>query len=93
MPSNCSLPLSQAAPGISAGGIAVSRKNFLFLGSDRGGERAAAIFTIIESAKLNNLNPEAYLATVLDRMARGHPINRLDELLPWNFQPVLAAAA
>lgn len=74
-------------------GIAVSRKNFLFLGSDRGGERAAAIFTIIESAKLNNLNPEAYLATVLDRMARGHPINRLDELLPWNFQPVLAAAA
>ena len=74
-------------------GIAVSRKNFLFLGSDRGGERAAAIFTIIESAKLNSLNPEAYLATVLDRMARGHPINRLDELLPWNFQPVLAAAA
>ena len=73
-------------------GIAVSRKNFLFLGSDRGGERAAAIFTITESAKLNSLNPEAYLATVLDRMARGHPINRLDELLPWNFQPVLAAA-
>ena len=67
-------------------GIAVSRKNFLFLGSDRGGERAAAIYTIIESAKLNDLNPEAYLAAVLDRMARGHPINRLDELLPWRFQ-------
>jgi hypothetical protein len=73
-------------------GIAVSRKNFLFLGSDRGGERAAAIYTLIESAKLSGLNPEAYLATVLDRMARGHPINRLDELLPWSFQPPLAAA-
>ena len=74
-------------------GIAVTRKNFLFLGSDRGGERAAAIYTIIESAKLNGLDPEAYLATVLDRMAHGHRINHLDELLPWNFQPSLAAAA
>ncbi len=52
-------------------GIAVSRKNFLFLGSDRGGERAAIIYTIIESAKLNGLDPEAYLATVLDRLFRG----------------------
>ena len=74
-------------------GIAVTRKNFLFLGSNRGGERAAAIYTTIESAKLNDLNPEAYLTTVLDRMAHGHPINRLDELLPWNFHPPLAAAA
>lgn len=74
-------------------GIAVTRKNFLFLGSDRGGDRAATIYTIIESAKLNGLDPEAYLATVLDRLARGHPINRLDELLPWNFQQPLAAAA
>ena len=73
--------------------IAMTRKNYLFLGSDRGGERAAAIYTIIESAKLNDLNPEAYLAAVLDQMARGHPINRLDELLPWNFQPPSAAAA
>ena len=73
--------------------IAMTRKNYLFLGSDRGGERAAAIYTIIESAKLNDLNPEAYLAAVLDQMARGHPINRLDELLPWNFQPPPAAAA
>ena len=74
-------------------GIAVSRKNFLFLGSDRGGDRAAIIYTTIETAKLNGLDPEAYLATVLDRLARGHPINRLDELLPWNFQPPMAAAA
>jgi len=73
--------------------IAMIRKNFLFLGSDRGGERAAAIYTIIQSAELNSLNPEAYLADVLDRMAHGHPINRLDELLPWNFHLPLAAAA
>jgi transposase len=74
-------------------GIAVTRKNFLFLGSDRGGDRAAAIYTIIETAKLNGLNPESYLATVLGRLARGHPNNRLDELLPWNFQPDRAATA
>ncbi len=73
--------------------IAMTRKNFLFLGSDRGGERAAVIYTIIQSAKLNNLNPEAYLAAVLDRMAHGHPMSRLDELLPWNFQPEPAAEA
>lgn len=73
--------------------MAVTRKNFLFVGSDRGGDRAACIFTIIESAKLNGLDPEAYLATVLDRMARGHASNRLAELLPWNIQPHLAAAA
>ena len=74
-------------------GIAVTRKNFLFLGSDRGGVRAAVIYTIIESAKLSGLDPEAYLAATLDRLARGHSIGRIDELLPWNFQPQLAAAA
>lgn len=73
--------------------IAMTRKNYLFLGSDRGGDRAAAIYTIIESAKLIDLNPEAYLAEVLDRMARGHPITRLDELLPWNVKARQAAAA
>ena len=75
-------------------GIAVTRKNFLFLGSDKGGERAAVIYTLIESAKLNGLDPEAYLAEVLDRMAKGHSINRLDELLPWNWrrEPVKLAA-
>jgi transposase len=74
-------------------GIAVTRKNFLFLGSDRGGDRAAVIYTVIETAKLNGHNPEAYLGTVLDRLARGHIKNRLDELLPWNFQETLLAAA
>lgn len=66
-------------------GIAVSRKNFLFVGSDPGGERAALIYTLIESAKLNGLDPEAYIAAVLDRMARGHPSTSLAELLPWNI--------
>ena len=75
-------------------GIAVTRKNFLFLGSDKGGERAEIIYSLIESAKLNGLDPEAYLAGVIDRMAKGHSINRLDELLPWNWrrQPVKLAA-
>jgi transposase len=67
-------------------GIAVTRKNYLFVGSDAGGQRAAIIYTIAETAKLNGLDPEAYIAAVLDRLAHGHPINRLDELLPWNFK-------
>jgi hypothetical protein len=61
----------------------LSRKNFLFAGADSGGERAAATYTLLETAKLNGLNPEAYLRYVLERIA-DHPINRIDELLPWN---------
>ena len=53
--------------------------------SDAGGERAAVIYTVLQSAKLNGLDPEAYLADVIDRMAKGHPINRLSELLPWHW--------
>ncbi len=67
-------------------GIAVTRKNYLFLGSDAGGERAAIIYTIAETAKLNGLDPEAYIAAALDRLARGHTIGRLDDLLPWNIR-------
>jgi transposase len=66
--------------------IAVTRKNYLFVGSDAGGQRAAIIYTIAETAKLNGLDPEAYIAAVLDRLAGGHPISRIDELLPWNFK-------
>lgn len=55
----------------------------MFAGSDAGGERAAAIYTIVESAKLNGLDPQAYLRHVLDRIA-DHPINRIADLLPWN---------
>ena len=64
-------------------GIALGRKNYLFAGSDKGGERAAAIYSLIETAKLNGLDPEAWLRDVLTRIA-GHPINRAAELLPWN---------
>jgi len=66
-------------------GIAVTRKNFLFRGSDTGGERAAIIYTIAETAKLNGHNPEAYIAMVLDRLAKGHFASRIDDLLPWNL--------
>jgi transposase len=68
-------------------GIALTRKNFLFLGSDAGGQRAAIIYTIAETAKLNGLDPEAYIAAILDRLARGHPASRIGELLPWSFRP------
>jgi len=64
-------------------GPVLSRKNFLFAGADSGGERAAAMYTLLETAKLNGLNPEAYLRHVLERIA-DHPISRIDELLPWN---------
>jgi transposase len=65
-------------------GVALGRKNYLFAGSDAGGERAAAIYSLIGSAKLNGLDPEAYLREVLTRVA-DHPINRIQELLPWNI--------
>jgi transposase len=64
--------------------IALGRKNWLFAGSDKGGERAAAILSLIETAKLNGIDPEAYLRDILARIA-DHPINRLNELLPWNI--------
>jgi transposase len=64
--------------------IALGRKNHLFAGADTGGERAAGIYSLIGTAKLNDIDPEAYLRYVLERIAE-HPINRIDELLPWNI--------
>jgi transposase len=64
--------------------VALGRKNYLFAGSDSGGERAAAIYSLIGTAKLNGLDPEAYLRNVLSRIA-DHPINHIEELLPWNL--------
>ncbi|MFV0622672.1 IS66 family transposase [Sphingomonas sp. ac-8] len=66
-------------------GIAVGRKNWMFAGADCGGERAAAMYSLLETAKLNGVNPQHWLADVLHRVGQGHPINRLDELLPWNW--------
>lgn len=64
--------------------IAVGRKNYLFAGSDAGGERAAMMYSLINTAKLNGLDPEAYLTKVLTVIA-DHPVCRVDELLPWNI--------
>ena len=64
--------------------VALGRKNYLFAGSDAGGERAAAIYSLLGSAKLNDLDPELYLRYVLERIA-DHPVNRIKELLPWNL--------
>ena len=63
--------------------VALGRKNYLFAGSDVGGQRAAAMYSLIGSAKLNRIDPEAYLSHVLARIA-DHPIHRIGELLPWN---------
>jgi hypothetical protein len=67
-------------------GVALGRKAWLFCGSDRGGERAAAIYTLIGTAKLNDIDPQAWLADVLARIA-GHPARSLPELLPRNWRP------
>ena len=64
--------------------VALGRKNYLFAGSNPGGERAAAIYSLLGTAKLNGINPEHYLRYVLTNIA-DHPVNRIAELLPWNI--------
>jgi transposase len=71
--------------------IGIGRKNWLFAGADTGAETIARAMTIIETAKMNGIDPQAYLADVLDRI-HDHKINRIDELLPWNWSPITAAA-
>ena len=65
--------------------MALGRKNYLFAGSDAGGRRAAILYTLIETCRLNDVDPEAWLADVLRRIAE-HPAARLDQLLPWNWK-------
>ena len=84
--------LSNNAAERALRGIALGRRNWLFAGSDRGGERAAAIYTLIATAKLNDVDPQAWLEDVLRRIA-DHPASRLADLLPWNWQPAVTAAA
>ncbi|MBS0642393.1 MAG: transposase, partial [Proteobacteria bacterium] len=67
--------------------MGLGRKNWMFAGSDAGGERAAAAYTVIETAKMNGLDPEDYLRHVLERIA-DHPVKRIDELLPWNLSGI-----
>jgi transposase len=76
----------------SVRGIGVGRKNYLFFGSDSGGERAAIIYSLIETCKLNHIDPQRYLHYVLERIA-DHPINRIEELLPWNLADQLQQPA
>ena len=78
--------LSNNAAERALRGIALGRKSWLFCGSDRGGDRAALMYSMIVTAKMNDVDPQAWLADVLARIAE-HPVQRLDELLPWNWQP------
>jgi hypothetical protein len=73
-------------------GIALGRKAWLFAGSDRGGERAATMYSLIVTAKLNDVDPRAWLADVLGRI-NDHPASRLDQLLPWNWRDAALQAA
>jgi transposase len=72
-------------------GVAIGRRNYLFAGADTGGERAAAIYSLIGTAKLNGVDPESWLSHVLAHIA-DHPVNRVDEFLPWHCVGQLAPA-
>jgi hypothetical protein len=78
------LELDNNTAGRSMRGIAIGRKNYVFVGSERGGNSAAIIYSLMETAKLNNVDPQAWLTDVLSRIAE-HKINRFDDLLPWNY--------
>ena len=83
------LEIDNSAAERALRGVALGRKNWLFAGSDAGGQRAATIYSLIETCKLNAIDPEAYLRHVLTVIA-DHPINRVAELLPWNLRDKLA---
>ena len=77
--------LSNNAAERALRGIALGRKSWLFAGSDRGGQRAAVMYSLIVTAKLNDVDPQAWLADVFARIA-DHSASKLDELLPWNWK-------
>jgi transposase len=87
----CSITSSGEAAERALRAVALGRKNYLFAGSDAGGGRSAAIYSLLGSAKLNGIDPEAYLTLVLRRIA-DHPINRIADLLPWKLFPAVPRA-
>jgi transposase len=80
------LEMSNNAAECAIRPLALGRKNYLFAGSDAGGRRAAILYTLTETARLNDIDLEAWLADVIGRIS-DHAVNRIDELLPWNWKP------
>jgi hypothetical protein len=80
---NGAIEIDNSAAERALRGVAIGRRNYLFAGADSGGERAAAIYSLIGTAKLNGIDPEAWLRHVLKYIA-DHPVNRVDEFFPWN---------
>ena len=83
-----SLEIDNSAAERALRAVALGRNNYLFAGSDAGGERAAGMYSLIGTCRLNGIDPQAYLRHVIARIA-DHPVHRLDELLPWNVAPQL----
>lgn len=79
------IEIDNSAAERSLRGVALGRKNYLFMGSDRGGERAATMYSLMETAKLNGVNPEAYLRKLFTVIA-DYPVNRASDLLPWKLE-------
>ena len=90
-PASSMTDISSWTPTVSRtrSGLSHNRKSWLFCGSDRGAQRAAAMYSLIITAKMNDVDPQAWLADVLARIAT-HPAHRLDELLPWNWKAIRA---
>jgi transposase len=84
--------LSNNAAERALRGVAVGRKNWTFAGSDAGGHRAAAVYTLIETCKMNDVDPQAWLADILARLP-DHPANKVADLLPWNWRPARQQSA
>ena len=82
------LEIDNSAAERSLRAVVLGRKNYLFMGSDSGGQRAATLYSLIGTAKLNGLDPALYLRTVLAKLPE-HPINQIQQLLPWNLAPSL----